>query len=145
MFQGGPGWQFGARFSPDGRYVAYMSMDSGRGDVYVARFPSGDKRRVTSDGGYWPRWSRDGTRLYYARGTGVMALEVSTRDTFSIGASVEVLPQGTLSQMPNTRWPTVFDVSGEGKQFLVHRPQSAGELPKSLVHVLLDWARPEGR
>lgn len=137
-FQGGPGWQFGARFSPDGRYVAYTSTEAGRGEVYVARFPAGDKRRVTSDGGYWPRWSRDGKRLYYSHGTGLSAVEVSTAAGFSIGTPVQIFPQGALSQIAGTRWPTPFDVSADGTRFLIARSLPRTEPSKAAAHVLLN-------
>jgi hypothetical protein len=139
VFQGGPGWQVGARFSPDGRFVAYTSIEGGHGDVYVAPFPSGQKRRVTSEGGYWPVWSRDGRRLYFGRGTGIMAIDVAAGDSISVGTPVEILPQGTLAHLLAARFPTAFDVSPDGTQFLIQRqpPQVAGL--RAVAHVLLDW------
>jgi Tol biopolymer transport system component len=55
-----------ARFSPDGRWVAFDSNESGREEVYVASFPqAGGKLRVSTDGGWVPRWSRDGKELFF--------------------------------------------------------------------------------
>ena len=54
------------QFSPDGRWIAYASNESGQLEIYVARFPEpGERRRVSTAGGLWPRWRRDGTELVY--------------------------------------------------------------------------------
>ena len=71
------------RFSPDGRYVAYMSNESGRFEVYVRPFPEGDgKWALSTNGGGLPRWSRRGDELFYAEGNSLMAVSVSTRGGF---------------------------------------------------------------
>jgi eukaryotic-like serine/threonine-protein kinase len=59
--------EFGGAFSPDGRWVAYVSRNSGRSEVYVTAFPSGPKGRwqVSTGGGDQPKWRGDGTELYY--------------------------------------------------------------------------------
>ncbi|MFN7937802.1 MAG: protein kinase [Bryobacteraceae bacterium] len=57
-----------ASFSADGRLVAYFSDESGRNEVYVREFPDGKARRVSRDGGNWPRWRRDGRELLFASG-----------------------------------------------------------------------------
>ena len=145
VYQGGAGWQVGPRFSPDGRFVAYTSIEGGHGDVYVAPFPAGQKRRVTTDGGYWPVWSRDGRRLYFGRGTGVMAIDVAAGDSFAVGTPVEILPQGTLAYLLAARFPTPFDVSSDGTRFVIQRqlPQVAGV--EAVAHVLLEWLQRPAR
>ena len=63
--------EYAPRFSPDGRWIAYVSDEAGQPNVYVRAYPPTERsvvRLVTSDGGYEPRWSRDGTTLYYTRG-----------------------------------------------------------------------------
>ena len=55
-----------ARFSPDGRSIAYMSNVSGRWDVYVQSMSGGSPQRVSSNGGAWPSWSADGATVYYS-------------------------------------------------------------------------------
>jgi hypothetical protein len=62
-----PGVDFGAVFSPDGKWVAYFSDESGQYEVYVQRFPGGGGRRKVSDGtGIWPKWSANGRQLLYS-------------------------------------------------------------------------------
>ena len=53
------------QFSPDGHWVAYVSNESGRYEVYVQPFPGGGKWQVSTAGGVYPRWRRDGREVYY--------------------------------------------------------------------------------
>jgi Tol biopolymer transport system component len=81
-----------ARFSPDGRQIAYMSNQSGRWEVYVQPADgSGVPVRVSADGGAWPSWSSDGTLIYSARPHGRAELRV-VLDWFSELASTHVRP-----------------------------------------------------
>jgi hypothetical protein len=76
-----------AQFSPDGRFVAYGSDQSGPWEIYVQPFPnaSDGKWMVSSGGGVEPRWSRDGKELFYFSGQTLMAVPVSLQPTFSTG------------------------------------------------------------
>jgi hypothetical protein len=74
------------RVSPDGRWIAYASDESGRLEVYVQSFPSpGGKRRISSDGGSWPRWRGNGAELFYMADGLLMSVPVTTGDTFTMG------------------------------------------------------------
>jgi Tol biopolymer transport system component len=65
------------QFSPDGAWLAYASDETGRYEVYVQPFPSGEKSRVSTQGGTFPRWRRDGRELYYIEsGTKLMAVPI---------------------------------------------------------------------
>ena len=60
-----------AKLSPDGRYIAYVSGESGQAEIYVQPFPSGGRKvTVSTNGGVQPRWSRDGSELFYVEGRG---------------------------------------------------------------------------
>jgi len=82
--------EYAPRFSPDGRWIAYVSDEAGQPNVYVRAYPPTERsvvRVVTSDGGYEPRWSPDGTTLYYLSASGkLMAAEISLdRDAQVVG------------------------------------------------------------
>lgn len=66
-----------AQISPDGRWIAYSSNESGRAEVYVQSFPKpGSKVEISTSGGSEPRWRRDGKELFFLAGTKLMAVEV---------------------------------------------------------------------
>ena len=98
---GGPPYPFlhsrfdenNARFSPDGRWVAFDSNESGREEVYVVSFPqAGERLRVSADGGQVPRWSHDGSELFFLTGddTALMAAPVTSRGGFRVGTPVRL-------------------------------------------------------
>jgi serine/threonine-protein kinase len=127
------------RLSPDGRYLAHQSTESGRSEVYVRPFPSGEgKWQVSSEGGGSPRWSPKGDMLYYVAdgsvsGNGpLMAASVEMVKGFRTGRPVKVfdLPSGVdLSE---------FDVFPDGQRFLT--VQAVGD-PQTLITVVENWAR----
>jgi dipeptidyl aminopeptidase/acylaminoacyl peptidase len=80
-------------FSPDGRWIAYDSNESGRTEVYVRPYPpGGGKWQVSDGGGAYPRWSRDGRKLFYRTDEGIMAAPVETPgDSFRAGKPSPVL------------------------------------------------------
>jgi Tol biopolymer transport system component len=76
--------EYGATFSPDGRWIAYGSEESGRAEVYVQPFPGpGSKSRVSLDGGESPAWSRDGKELFFVQDTKMMTSRVTLIPAFS--------------------------------------------------------------
>jgi serine/threonine-protein kinase len=87
--------QFFERFpaiSPDGNWVAYMSDESGRPEIYVRPFPAASgKWQVSDGGGSWPSWSRDGSELFYRNQEGLMSAPVSTENgTFRAGRPTQL-------------------------------------------------------
>lgn len=80
--------------------------------------------------------THDGTHLIY--------IGVSTGGSFSVGTARQVLPQGTLARIPATRWPSAFDVSGDGAQFLVQRPIETEKPSSSVAHVPFEWLAGRG-
>jgi len=83
---------WGGQVSPDGRWIAFVSGQSGRNEIYVSTFPEvRGTWPVSTAGGRTPRWQRDGRTLFYARSDGMlMATEVIPGTAFSVGASVPV-------------------------------------------------------
>lgn len=93
--------QFFERFpaiSPDGNWVAYMSDDSGRPEIYVRPFPAASgKWQVSDGGGSWPSWSRDGSEIVYRSQDGLMAAPVSTDDGSFRAGRPQMLTRGGFS------------------------------------------------
>jgi serine/threonine-protein kinase len=120
------------RVSPDGRWVAYTSNESGRSQVYVRPFPGpGARVQVSTAGGIEPIWSPDGRRLYYRSGRALVAVTVTTAPSFGV-ASRQVLFEGDfVSTGPHPS----YDVSPDGTQFLMLKP--TGDEPQ--IVVVHDW------
>jgi Tol biopolymer transport system component len=107
-----------AAFSPDGKFVAFSSTDSGRIEVYVSPFPSNGKRwRISADGGSQARWRRDGTEIFYAAPDRTLIAAAVT----SSGGELTVKGYEPLFEM---RYPYgayhAFDVTADGTRFLVN-------------------------
>jgi eukaryotic-like serine/threonine-protein kinase len=126
--------ELGARFSPDGRRLAYFSLESGRPEVYVVPFPGpGGKWQVSTGGGIWPRWRRDGKEIFYlSTDNKVMAAEVK-----SSGSSFEI---GTVRALFETRpyrgGGAAFDATADGQRFIV---DYAGEQPAAAITLVVNW------
>jgi serine/threonine protein kinase len=122
-----------ARFSPDGRFVVYMSDESGQNEIYARDFPKGANRwQVSSKGGAAPRWSHDCKEIFYVEGQKLMAVSVATRPDFSAKTPVQLFEKRSL-QNPIPQ----YDVSPDGKRFIIlERP--ANEQPLS-IHVVHNW------
>ncbi len=123
------------RFAPDGRWLAYVSDESGRDEVYVQPFPGpGGRWQISYSGGNEPVWSRDGRELFYRDGEKMMAVPVTTQPAFSAG-SPRPLFEGDY--VATRRGEAAYDISPDGRRFLMVRrdPRSA---PIQL-NVVLNW------
>jgi eukaryotic-like serine/threonine-protein kinase len=111
---------WGGQVSPDGRWIAFASNQTGRFEIYVSTFPQvRGTWPISTAGGRTPRWQRDGRTLYYARSDGaLMATEVTPgKDSFSVGGSVPV------SERHLAAWWSAFEatyaVFPDGQRFVV--------------------------
>ena len=121
-----------SRFSPDGRWLAYQSNESGRFEVYVRPFPGpGGQWHVSTAGGGHPRWREDGKELYYlSPANKILAVPVNLAPTFHAGSPVELFAVHPTSNP----FSTVYDVTADGQRFLVNTVASdEGSPPLSLV------------
>jgi eukaryotic-like serine/threonine-protein kinase len=126
---------FFGKFSPDGRWVSYTSDESGRFEVYVARFPDlVDKVAISSDGGREAIWSRDGRELFYRAGDAVMAVTVD----FSRTARVEKPRRLFSGSYSGAGREAAFDVSPDGRRFVMVKSDEVSTL-RSLV-VMQNWS-----
>jgi Tol biopolymer transport system component len=104
--------------SPDGRYIAYTSDESGRREVYLKRFPGGEgKWQVSVDGGGWPRWGPSGDELLYVDEGTLMAVEIDLEPSVRLGAPTELFSQSRTDY--DLGGPRQYDISPDGKRFLV--------------------------
>ena len=126
----------GPMFSPDGKWIAYVSNESGRNEVYVQPYPGpGGKRQISTDGGVEPVWSANGRELFYREGTQMVAVAVGTQPTFTAGTP-QVLFAGAEYPLDTSGHPG-YDVSADGQHFLMKSvPQDAGSTP---LYVVLNW------
>jgi eukaryotic-like serine/threonine-protein kinase len=126
--------QVDAAFSPDGKWLAYSSNESGNDDVFVRPFPgSGGKSRVSTDGGKYPMWSRTARELFYfslAEGRIMVASYTVEGDSFS-AAKPRVWSDRQVLQ-PN--FIRILDLHPDGKRFAVF-PRPEIEASSDNVHV----------
>jgi Tol biopolymer transport system component len=113
------------RFSPDGRWLAYASTESGRAEIYVTSFPVGrGKWQVSAAGGDWPRWRRDGRELFYlAPDNTVMSAVVEGRGAaFDVGVITPLFKAQPRPLTLGTFREYEYDVSANGQRFLINTP-----------------------
>ncbi len=128
--------EFSAQFSPDGKFVAYTSDETGRGEVFVQTFSqSGGRWQVSQAGGSEPRWNRNGRELFYVDPQNyVVAVDVETSATgFQTGAAKK------LFQFHGAGGQCRYDVAPDGQRFLVTAPLE--EDLASPVTLITDWTR----
>lgn len=128
--------EYGAAFSIDGEWLAYVSNESGRDEVYVQRYPGGEgKQQVSQNGGTHPAWAPDGRRLFYRRGPDLVSANVTSTPNFAAGnpSRLVSLPfnDATVASVSN------YDVSPDGSGFVVLRTEDTH--PPTQIHVIVNW------
>jgi serine/threonine-protein kinase len=129
----------GAMFSPDGGWLAYMSNETGRDEVYLQPFsvtgPRG-KEQVSVDGGTEPVWAPDSRELFYRNGDKMMAVAIETEPDLSVGIPKLLFEERLLGTGP-VHLPRNYDVSLDGQRFLMI--QGEQELVPTEIIVVLNW------
>jgi Tol biopolymer transport system component len=129
-----------ARFSPNGRWIAYISNETGQFEVYVASFPAtGAKLPISIGGGSQPQWRADGRELYYyAPDRKLMAVEVNgDGPTFKVGEArplFEIRVAVVDQSFPGSGY---YTVTRDGKRFLVSSLPEASE--RQQINVIVNW------
>jgi Tol biopolymer transport system component len=122
-----------ARFSPDGKWVAYVSNESGRREVYVRSFAGGGQKwQVSAAGGFMPKWRGDGKELYYlSADDNIIAVSLKPGATFAIGTAAPL-----FHIEPARTDYAQYDVTRDGRRFIVN---VAGADQKLAVTVAINW------
>jgi serine/threonine protein kinase/Tol biopolymer transport system component len=126
-----------ATFSPDGRWIAYMSDETGELNIYVQPFGrDGAKYRVSPSGGRNPRWRADGKELFYLDAGGAMTavpIEITTK-SFSAGLPKALFQTGVISLSQS------YVVTKDGQRFLVNARPRQAETSDAQLNVIINWA-----
>ena len=130
----------GAAFSPDARWLAFVSTEAGLPEVYVAPVERpGERTRVSEGGGTTPRWRRDGTELFYASpdGRAIVRVPMQLGPTLKPGVPARLfsIPVSTAARF--ARRDISYDVTPDGQRFLMTVP--AEEPSSSRITVVLNW------
>jgi hypothetical protein len=110
-------------FSPDGRWLAYTSNESGRDEVHVRSYPGpGGKQQISNEGGSQV-WARDGRELFYRNGNRLMAVAVETEPEFSAGRPTRLFEETFDVGSPSgVDYSSNYDIKADGDRFVMIRP-----------------------
>ena len=121
------------RVSPDGHWIAYQSNESGKAEIYVQSFPpSGNKWKISNNGGNLPVWRRDGKEVFYGSGAdgGITSVDVQAQkfpNQFTVG-----IPHLAVRAVGDD-----YDVTADGQRFLINTlPEQVGSAP---ITVVVNW------
>jgi Tol biopolymer transport system component len=129
--------EYHAVLSPDGRWMAYVSDETGAPQVYVMSFPHGEiRRQVSSQGGTEPQWRADGQELYFlGADRTLMAVPVSLRPVFKTGVAVALFQ--TRVPVIGNPYRQQYAAAADGQRFLVNT--APANAPTPAIHMVLDW------
>jgi serine/threonine-protein kinase len=130
--------------SPDGRWLSYVSDESGRNEVYVQSFPElGRKRQVSLDGGMDQQWSADGTELFFRNGDDLMVVDIASNGQLHIGKPrllfTRTFPSGTRPDGGLWDSYSIYDVAPDGRRFVTFEEEET-EPPPTHLNLILNWA-----
>jgi serine/threonine-protein kinase len=126
-----------AVLSPDDRWIAYVSDESGRNEVYLRPFPgAGGRWKVSTEGGSEPMWAPDGKEIFYRIGDQMMAVPVITDPDLALGQPV-LLFEGRYRDDPDARG-SFYDVSSDGRRFLMIKDKE-DQSSTIQINVVLNW------
>ena len=122
-------------FSPDGRWLAYVSEETGRAEVYAVAYPRpGPRYRISTDGDWDPRWAANGSEIFYISRNKLMAVPVSWNRELMVGKPQMLFQDKFYSQGPNI---SGYDVTSDGQRFVML--QDVGVPAFTQITVVLNW------
>ena len=128
-----PAFEGGPQFSPDGRWIAYTSDDSGQMQVYVRPFPGPDRRwTVSTQGGTQPAWNRNGKEIFYRLGNKMMVVDVSAGADLTLSQPRQLFDQRYVFQNVSV---ANYDVSLDGQRFVMIKDEAGS----GRLNVVLNW------
>ncbi|MEO7454946.1 MAG: protein kinase [Gemmatimonadaceae bacterium] len=132
--------EYAMALSPDGKWLAYESNETGREEVFVRPFPNTNdgKVPVSSNGGASPLWSRDGRELFFVRGhNAMMSASITPGATIRVGEPHVLFESGTLAER-GVSWYTPWDVAPDGRFMLVRSVHAKGKVSTPLT-IMENW------
>jgi serine/threonine-protein kinase len=128
------------RLSPDGRWVAYLSSESGKNEVYVRPFPGpGGKWQISAEGGQGIAWSPKGNELFYRAGAKMMVVDIRTQPTFSAGKPRLLFETPQAAFQAFGAVGADYSVSADGQRFLMVRPGEQAQTSLTQINVVMNW------
>jgi serine/threonine-protein kinase len=125
----------GAMLSPDGRWLAYASDQTGQQEIWLRPYPGpGAAVRISPNGGVEPVWARSGREFYYLEGTRLMAVAVTAGDRFNFSPPTLLFDNNFLQSSQ----PPSYDVTADGR-FLIIKPIGDTEVAPSQIVVIQNW------
>ncbi len=135
LFLGSPALEMSPEVSPNGAWIAYQSNQSGRDEVYVQRFPDGGRlQQITTGGGFFPRWRRDGRELFYWTGSALGVVSVEAGAEFRHSNPRELFKSAFSILAPTAP----YDVAPDGQRFVFVRDDSR-QLGPTQVNFVQGW------
>jgi serine/threonine-protein kinase len=137
LFLGTPATEGAPRFSPDGKWIAYVSDESGRPEIYVQPYPrGGGKWQISTDGGVEPAWNANGRELFYRTANKMMAVQITTQPTFAAGRPT-MLFEGDYLASPFPATGVTYDVTPDGRRFLMIKDAPTEQATQ--INVVVNW------
>jgi Tol biopolymer transport system component len=139
-----PGNELRGQISPDGKWIAYESNETGRPEIYLKTFPAGEgKRQISAYGGTAPRWRGDGMELFFMTvGSKIASVKITAAgSSLNFSAPTELFDSGYFPLNHSGGSFHVYAVSPDGKRFLIPRPDSASSTDAGAapITVIVDW------
>jgi dipeptidyl aminopeptidase/acylaminoacyl peptidase len=130
-------WEASPAISPDGRWMAYSSNESGRAEVWIRPFPGqGGKWKISSERGTEPIWSKDGKQLYYREANRVWAVDIRTGESLSHGKPHLLFErQGLDLGSPVRNW----DLWPDGQGFIMVMEEEIKPQPVTEMILIQNW------